>query len=325
MDGHPPFFTVIIPIHNSEATVHLCLTSLYASTFQDWELVVVDDCSTDGSADIARQFEATQLTTNGRSGPAAARNLGATVANGHFLFFTDADCQFHTHTLSRAAHILQQNAPLDALIGSYDDAPAATNFISQYKNLFHHYTHQSSPAQATTFWTGCGTIKRSVFVQLGGFDNVRYAHPSIEDIELGYRLIARNGRIHLAKQVQVKHLKRWTLSTLLYSDIVRRALPWTRLLRQSNLPSNTLNLQISNRVTAFALLGLGGSTAVCKPIAKSRPLIPFFLIIILWLNAPFYRFLLQKRGLRFTLAAIPLHWLYYGYSTLTYFYGTFRT
>ena len=61
------------------------------------------------------------------------------------------------------------------------------NFLSQYKNLLHHFVHQGSSSDATTFWAGCAAVDRKVFVDIGGFDAARYDQPSIEDIEMGYR------------------------------------------------------------------------------------------------------------------------------------------
>jgi GT2 family glycosyltransferase len=147
----------------------------------------------------------------GRLGPAAARKTGAQVARGKYLYFIDADCELQPDTLARIAEVFQADPGLDALFGSYDDTPGAANFMAQYKNLFHHYVHQKSSELASTFWTGCGVIRRAQFLALGGFDLQRYRRPAIEDIDLGYRLKRAGGRIRLVKHVQVKHLKAWTL------------------------------------------------------------------------------------------------------------------
>ena len=69
-----------------------------------------------------------------------------------------------------------------------------------------------------------------MFVNLGGFDAGRYRYPSIEDIELGYRIIGSGRRIVLREDLQGKHLKEWRLKNLLHTDIFRRAIPWSRLM-----------------------------------------------------------------------------------------------
>ena len=313
-----PFFSIIIPVYNGGEPFKRCLAAIRQADFTDWELMVVDDGSTDGSDRLARQFGAVLFKTAGRQGPAAARNLGARLARGSYLFFIDADCELHPDTFSRTARHFETDPDLDALFGSYDDSPGASNFLAQYKNLFHHYVHQHSQPAASTFWTGCGAIKRSLFLTLGGFDVQRYRRPSIEDIDLGFRLKQRGGRIMLTKEVQVKHLKAWTFLKLLRSDILDRGIPWTRLMLRRRAFLSDLNLQTHNRasvVVLYAFLMSLGLT-VFQPLA-----IIFVLVLglwLLWLNAALYRFFYQKRGLSFTLKAIPLHWFYYFYNAISF-------
>ena len=57
-----------------------------------------------------------------------------------------------------------------AVFGSYDLPPRSPNVLSQYRNLFHHFVHQTSNDRATTFWAGCGAVKASAFRAMDGFD-----------------------------------------------------------------------------------------------------------------------------------------------------------
>lgn len=315
---YTPFLSIIIPVYNGGAAFKRCLDAIRQSTFGGWELIVVDDGSTDGSDALAREFGARLFATGGRRGPAAARNIGAKIARGDYLFFIDADCEIHPDTLAKIARIFQADPRLDALFGSYDDAPGATSFIAQYKNLFHHYVHQHGNEAASTFWTGCGAIKRARFLELGGFDLQRYQRPSIEDIELGYRLKRAGGRIRLAKRVQVKHLKAWSLWTLLKSDIFDRGIPWTQLILRDKVFTGDLNLQTHNRVSVVAVYGLLLALAVGLLQPQSLWIALGLALLLLWLNFDLYRFFYHKRGLAFTLRVIPLHWLYYIYNAVSF-------
>ncbi len=316
-----PFFSIIIPVYNGGQPFLQCLQAIHRSNFTDWELIVVDDGSTDGSGLLAGQLGARVVSNPAGCGPAAARNRGAGLARGRYLFFTDADCALHPDTLTRAARTFRADPGLAALFGSYDDRPAASNFIAQYKNLFHHHVHQTSQENASTFWTGCGAIARSVFLELGGFAANRYRRPAIEDIDLGYRLKQAGERIRLVKQLQVKHLKAWSLFGLLKSDILDRGIPWTRLILRHRVFKTDLNLQTHNRVSVVATYGL----LLALGTAYLRP--GFLLLavglaaLLLWLNFRLYHFFYQKRGLLFTLKAIPMHWLYYGYNGLAFACG----
>jgi len=72
----------------------------------------------------------------------------------------DADVTLQPDGAARVLKAFDQSPSLAALFGSYDDSPRASNFLSQYKNLFHHYVHQNAHERAFTFWSGCGAIRR---------------------------------------------------------------------------------------------------------------------------------------------------------------------
>ena len=121
-------------------------------------------------------------------------------ATGNILFFIDADVCVTRTRWRGLIDEFTQDPQLDALIGSYDDSPQSQDFLSQYKNLMHCYTHQNSQRQACTFWSGCGAIKKAVFEEHSGF-SVDYERPAIEDIELGYRLASAKRKVVLDPRV----------------------------------------------------------------------------------------------------------------------------
>jgi len=255
--------SVIVPVYNSAGYLRSCLEHLRQSTDSDYECIVVDDGSTDQSAETAREFGARVLQTGRRGGPAFARNLGAREATGEILFFIDADVCVYPHTLARVRANFEQDPALTAVIGSYDDQPEAQDFLSLYRNLMHCYVHHRSRREACTFWSGCGAIRKSVFQEYSGFDE-SYDRPAIEDIELGYRLARDGKRMVLDTSIIVKHLKRWSFLGLVKTDIMDRGIPWTELiLRDRKLP-NDLNLQLSQRVSValvFILIATAAAAA----------------------------------------------------------------
>jgi glycosyltransferase involved in cell wall biosynthesis len=255
--------SVVIPVYNSAETLRSCLQNLRQSTVTDYECIVVDDGSTDGSADVAREFGATVLQTGHRSGPAYARNLGASKAQGTILFFIDADVCVYPATVERVLANFNQDPGLTAVIGSYDDLPESQDFLSLYRNLMHHYVHNQSHRAASTFWSGCGAIRKSVFHEYSGFDE-SYKRPAIEDIELGYRLGRDNRKMLLDTSIVVKHLKRWSFFSLVKTDILDRGIPWTELILRDRFMPNDLNVQLSQRVSValvFILIGIAAATA----------------------------------------------------------------
>ena len=319
--------SVIIPAWNATATLSACLQSLADCARTDpehprYECIVVDDASTDDTAAAAASHGARVVTMATQSGPATARNRGAKLATGEVLFFIDADVQLRAGTLARVARHFEADGGADAVIGSYDDNPASRGFFSLYKNLFHHYIHQTAQTEAQTFWAGCGAIRRSAFQAVNGFDEA-YGQPSVEDIELGYRLKNRGYRIELDKELQVTHLKHWTLGSMIWTDITRRALPWSRLLLKRDSVPADLNLQPTHRISV-ALLGAALATIVglgllvwvgSVEVSRAMWAVPMLMLgVTVALNMPLYSFFARKVGLGFALLSIPLHLTYYVYS-----------
>jgi glycosyltransferase involved in cell wall biosynthesis len=247
-------------VRNDPRQLRVCIERLFTSSYPAFEVIVVDDASTDETAAVAVGSPVRVLHLEKCCGPAVARNRGAELARGEYILFLDADVCVSPDTLQHVADTFARDPGLDAVFGSYDTKPGAGNVLSQFKNLFHHFVHQDSCEEATTFWSGCGAVRRSVFSSIGGF-SASYGRPAIEDIELGRRLHKANHRIMLNKAVQVTHLKRWTLWSMVKSDVFDRGIPWTELmLREGQIP-NDLNLKYSQRISvvlAYALLAVFG-------------------------------------------------------------------
>ena len=292
------------------------------------EIIVVADGEGDGSWRMAEQMGARVVKLPARSGPGRARNVGAEASQCDILFFIDADVIIPPDSIERIRSIFETEKDLAALIGSYDEEPSEANFHSQYKNLFHHYVHQHGRTEASTFWGACGAIRRDVFLKAGGFDP-SYDRPSIEDIELGYRLKAASHKIRLLPDLQVKHLKRWNAYSLIGTDVFDRATPWTELIwdrfvRRRPRLSNDLNLSVSYRlslITSFLFLAaLIGAFFTRWAI----PLVFLFGFLFVWLQVPFFSFFRMKRGLSFAFHALAWRFGYDLYSGFGFCYGSFR-
>jgi GT2 family glycosyltransferase len=165
-----------------------------------------------------------------------------------------------------------------------------------------------------------GAVRRSVFEAVGGFDEKFRPVCSVDDIELGYRILKAGHRIFLDKGLQGTHLKRWTLVSMILTDITHRAIPWARLIIESGNVPKDLNLKISQRVSAALVL----LACALLPLSIFRlellALAAAALLIVVILNRDLYAFFYRKRGLLFASACVPLHMLYYCYSGLSYLF-----
>jgi cellulose synthase/poly-beta-1,6-N-acetylglucosamine synthase-like glycosyltransferase len=330
MSALRPFCSVVVPAYNAEKLLPRALQALRASDFPSdrWELIVVDDGSTDGTAEVAAPFVDSIVRLPGRPrGPAYARNRGVEVARGDVIAFFDADVLVHPDTLRRFVEILQAEPTVGAVIGAYDLNPPAAGFISQYRNLVHHYVHSRNAGDVETFWAGAGVVRRDLFVEIGCFDEWHFARPQIEDIELGARIRRSGARILLRPDIQVTHLKRWTLLNVIRTDTMDRGIPWARLLthRGAMMSTGTLNLRWTEKLsTALVWLALG-LVVVAGVLRDARPVVAALiaLAIVALVNVPLWRFFARVRGPLFALGAIPLHFLYHVNNGLSFLVGYF--
>ena len=288
----------------------------------DAEIVVAADGAVEDIAALAADSRARVVPVPGPSGPAVARNRAAAVATGELLVFVDADVVAVSDSIRGMCRLLESNPEIAAVFGAYDRSPAETNFWSQYKNLSHACVHESGNRNAVTFWAGLGAMRRAVFEEVGGFDE-RFARPSIEDIDLGYRVHRAGHQLRLDPTYRGKHLKRWSLRSAVVTDIQARGIPWTQLIHRYGALANDLNtswgLRLSVPLSYLFVLGLlmlpfsprwGASVAVVT------------LALLCWLNRAYYGWFRRHRGWLFAMRVVPAHVLHHLCNGVSFLIGT---
>ena len=318
--------SVIMPVYNGVDFIVKSLPPLIEMRQRGeiLEVIVVDDGSTDGSEKIAEQMGARIMSSGGRLGPGGARNQAAATASGDVLWFVDADVVLHEDS-ARCLVRGFEDQEVVAVFGSYDNHPPAQNFFSQYKNLVHHYYHQHASDEAQTFWSGCGAIRREAFLVAGGFDVERYKYPSIEDIELGHRLIKAGGRIRLVREVQCTHLKVWRFGNLIHTEIFRRAIPWSRLIVTSGdgIP-NDLNVGMAEQARAIVAAVMFLSLLLVLLGWLHPGWLLFTVAVTLVANLEIAGFFARRGGLVFACGALAFHQIYYIYSASSFAWVLFE-
>jgi len=308
--------SVIVPAYQAARCLPTSLEALSLSDLprQRWELIVVDDGSRDETSDIARTHAdwVMELPHPSR-GPSYARNRGAEAARGEWLLFLDADVSVHRDTLRKFVEAFREDPGVAAVFGSYDDSPPPSGPISTYRNLLHHHVHQLNGGEAVTFWAGCGAVRRSVFFEVGMFDEWHFSRPQIEDIELGRRLRSMGHRILLRPEIQATHLKSWKLLEMLVTDFKHRGVPWMRLIVHERTTDGAgLNVRPLERWCA-GLTAFGTLCAVGAPLASAWLIVPAGLSLgfVLTVNRSLYALLGRKGGLGTAAVGVPLHLAYY--------------
>jgi len=276
--------TVVVPATDDPPTLGRCLAAIAASVDRPDQVLVVTDPALSATA---------------------ARNDGAARASGDVVVFVDADVEVHPDALGTVRRTMAARPDLDAVFGSYDDAPDHPGVVSAFRNLLHHHVHHRSAGPAETFWTGLGAVRRRAFEAVGGFDEARYPHPSIEDIELGDRLRAAGHLVALDPSIQGTHLKRWTLASMVRTDFGRRAVPWVSLQVRRRRLSGALNCGWRHRLSALATI-----VALIALLAAAVPAALAGVATLVGLNLGFYLLLLRRLGPVHAVAGVGLHGLH---------------
>jgi glycosyltransferase involved in cell wall biosynthesis len=310
-----PTISVIMPAFRAEALLPGVLEPLMGMLARGEvaEVIVVDDQSPDATAEVARSLGARVLVTPQNGGPGVARNLAAAAAVGEVLWFVDSDVIAWPDGAKRLKAAFA-DPTVAAVFGSYDETPAGASWFSRYKNLMHRYYHQTARRTARTFWAGCGAVRAEMFRKVGGFDVATYRVPSIEDIELGYRIHAAGGVICVDPGLLGKHLKVWTMRNSIHTDIFRRALPWSRLMIAREGLGDDLNTSQAERLRAV-LAGLVLLSVLSGPFAPGYWWLPLALFVMaVAANARLFAFFVRHLGFARALAAMLYHQVYYVYS-----------
>lgn len=186
--------SVIIPTYNEEEHIGQCLLSLKKQTEKNFEIIVVDDESTDQTLKIAKQH-ADHVLSQPHQGPGAARNLGAKSAKGDILVFVDADMTFHPDFLQKLT------APIsDKTIGTFTIEEKVANFDNVLSKLWNYETTGSTtpmrlPENTPTSGPVFRAIVKSEFQKVGGFDLVGYNDDWTLSQKLGVAAQAAKGAV----------------------------------------------------------------------------------------------------------------------------------
>ena len=319
MTAATPRVSVVIPAYNAEDLMRTCLESVLASEGVTFEVIVVNDASTDATARVAQDFGCRVISLRANILSANCRNLGAELARGEIVVFFDADQTMAPDTLKKYAAVLDREPEVTAVVGSLAARTPLPGFFSQFKNFQHHYTHQTADPEGTTLASGLMAVRRDAFLALGGFEPA-FAGASIEDIALGYHMVRNGHRIRFAPAIQVVHWKGYTLRQLIHSDIVHRAVPWTGLMLRERVYRNDLNTKGGNvasvGVAALAVLGTLAGIVGLQPgwfVALGA------VALIVLLNRHFLAAIQREFGLSFAVRSavfLPLMYTYYGVGLL---------
>jgi glycosyltransferase involved in cell wall biosynthesis len=212
--------SVVIPVHNGESKLPMCLQAVLQSEYSNYQIVVVDDGSSDRTIDVAKQYPCTLVQLQQNSGPSIARNVGVEHAKGEFVLFIDDDVLVQPNTISNIISIFRENQDIAAMVGNLTKKSGFKNYFSQFKNLHHRYHLCLFPNYIQECFTSITAVKREIFLQANGF-NEKINTPSVEDVEFGQRLSDQGFKILHVKNLNVMHFKHYSLETYFKNTLNR--------------------------------------------------------------------------------------------------------
>jgi GT2 family glycosyltransferase len=297
-----PRISVVMPVYNAERLLGECLAALRASTFRDYEIIVVDDSSTDGSREIAAKYDCRVVPSGGRLGPAGARNKGVEQAKGDIIFFIDSDVVVRPDTLTRMLAAFDRDPGLAGAIAVQSPTMRFRNLCSVYKNLWMYYTYvRRAGEDVPLFYTTAAGIRRQAFFDSGGFD-LNYTNPNVEDTDYGQKLARQGFRVQVLPDLEVEHVKGYDLAGLLRVDFLR-SMSLARLkLRKSADGIGTNETSVpTGYIVSVPLAGLATLLLLTGILLGNHALLManfLALATILVLNVPFLRLIHAHNGVK---------------------------
>jgi glycosyltransferase involved in cell wall biosynthesis len=264
MMSERPFVSVIIPAYNAEAFLSEAVESVLRQVYSPLEIIIVDDCSTDGTATIASSFRGSILcVSQSRGGPAAARNMGLSLARGDVISFLDADDLWPINKLTIQLTALAENPQAEVVLGHVQYMRICTS--TEGGPRFQEF---SRPCISCNL--GSALFRKSVFETVGTFDSTM---PYSEDVdwfmrarELGTSIYVQEEvtllyRIHQRNMSRDKRERNFQLVKALKKSLDRRrnqnaesteSLP--RLTRRNHFPATrSAAKEISRRLVSVII------------------------------------------------------------------------
>ena len=297
--------SIIIPTYNSSMFMPNLLDSIFKQAVNDMEVLIVDDCSTDNTIEIANKYpvRVIQMATN--SGPAKARNLGVIEAKGDIIFFLDSDVLVLDGTIKEVENYFNQNPDAKCIIGICATKPLNQGFVPTYMAMF-EYVHLIGQqyAKVSVFAPRCGAIKKQFFLDIGSYDE-SYRGADVEDFELARR-INKVDCIILNPKLIVRHqFANFRQALKIY---FRRTVMWVHLFFKEKQLDNAGPTSPSNGISAICAFFSFLSLFVIPLISFAKYMFLFFTVSYLLSNLKWWNFMRNEAGFLFAVKALFLNY-----------------
>ena len=302
--------SVLIPNYNGSSTIEKCLAGAFSSAYDNFEVIVADDCSTDNSVEIIKRFPCRLITLDKNSGASKARNAGAKEGSGEIFFFIDSDCVMQKDTLAAVNKAFDKNAITG---GTYTKIPYDDSFFSAFQSIFINYSETKKEAP-DYIATHAMAIDQALFKKVGGFSEDFL--PILEDVEFSHRLRRLGIKLIMHPEILVQHIFNFTLIKSL-RNAFRKSLWWTIYsLKNKDVfkDSGTASVALKINVTACFLNILLALISVLAKNALILAAIPFIFAFNLYSNRRLIAAFYNAKGFLFSILAVLYYTLAYPFA-----------
>ena len=207
-----PFFSVIIPLYNKEYSILQTLNSVLKQDFADFEVIVVNDGSTDDSFNVACRFTDSRIRVVDKpnGGVSSARNRGIEESKADYIAFLDGDDLWETNHLSTLKELIENYPEASFYATRYRMSDRSLRTIDEsflVKDFFLGNVKENGQTGYLLVWTSCVVAKRDCFEKVGSF-NEEFSHG--EDLDLWKRLgwvflLAKSKRVTAAYNIDAEN------------------------------------------------------------------------------------------------------------------------
>lgn len=181
-----PFFSVVIPVHNKEPHIERSISSVLAQSFSNFEVLIIDDASTDNSVAEIEKFDDERISIFHRETPGpggyAARNLGIEKANSDWITFLDADDEWSSTHLESYYDLISKHPNEQIFLSGYKNIFPENSFYSDSFNKYYLVNKENDSVKfnfkeylkselsgSSPFWTSIVCIEKKLIIQAGAF------------------------------------------------------------------------------------------------------------------------------------------------------------
>ncbi len=299
--------SIVIPTYNASRFMPNLLFSIFNQEVEDMEVIIVDDCSTDNTVEVVRQYPVRVIRMEKNGGPARARNRGVKEAKGDIIFFLDSDVIVLDGTVREVKDYFEKKSGASCVIGVCATEPLNHGFVPKYMAMF-EYIHLLGARgnKVSVFAPRCGAIKKELFLRAGGYDE-SYRGADVEDFELARRII-RIDTIMLNPDMLVRHQFVNNVGEAV-RNYFKRAVMWLHLFLKDRQFDNAGPTAPSNGIAAVCAF-LSFVTLFFVPFtAAAGTLFVLLLAMFLFFNIRWWNFMRKEAGLLFSIKALFLNYV----------------